>query len=320
MVNEWTIDDLPTKFDDSRFPRHPWNPSPYLMADLAVWLNEHQPKPEPEPEPDRWRRAHEIVEQERDQARSERDDLQAKLNSLRVTYRNLDARANKIVGRVAAAERERDQARERAVAYARCATQASLDRDQARAERDEAQMERSDAERERDEWERKFLDSDEARHSMTRERDEATVRAEAAEARTTHAVSYPLHQPDGTRLDASHLPIDSNDDPALYVIRESDLPTVQQGEDGDWYPGDRWDLGGDRFIDVRGALEKMRRYAAIARTIEAEPADPVEAKARELWKAADPAADVEWVETLGRVRDRYRRIAAHVLGKEADDE
>lgn len=65
MVNEWTAYDLPTKFDDSRFPRHPWNPSPYLMADLAVWLNEHHPKPGP----DRWRRAHSIVEQERDQAR-----------------------------------------------------------------------------------------------------------------------------------------------------------------------------------------------------------------------------------------------------------
>src|SRR5699024_7625088 len=53
-----------------------------------------------------------------------------------------------------------------------------------------------------------------------------------AEARTTPAV--PLHQPDGTRMDASHLPIGADDDPAVFVVRESDIEDCQRNEDGDW--------------------------------------------------------------------------------------
>src|SRR5699024_11103685 len=53
-----------------------------------------------------------------------------------------------------------------------------------------------------------------------------------AEPRTPPAV--PLHQPDGTHMDASHLPIGADDDPAVFVVRESDIEDCQRNEDGDW--------------------------------------------------------------------------------------
>ena len=116
----------------------------------------------------------------------------------------------------------------------------------------------------------------------------------------------------------------SGADPAVYVIRESDLPTVQQDEDGEWYPGDRWDLADDRFIDVEGALEKMHLYAAIARAIEAEQAaDPVEALADDFAQAlaGDENIGGSWSMDPAAWRDIARALArrAHdVLGQEVE--
>lgn len=99
----------------------------------------------------------------------------------------------------------------------------------------------------------------------------------------------------------------SGADPAVYVIRESDLPTVQQDEDGEWYPGDRWDLADDRFIDVEGALEKMHLYAAIARAIEAkQDVDPVGLRAQELYELSGLIGPEAWA--------ACRNIAAKELG------
>ena len=111
----------------------------------------------------------------------------------------------------------------------------------------------------------------------------------------------------------------SGDDPAVYVVRESDIAAVkvEQDEDGDWEAnGDLVAMRKNTAEALRGwslgELQMLARYEAVARAIEAEQAEnPVEDKARELYRAATP--DARW-ET---VADEYRRIAAHVLGQEA---
>lgn len=68
MVNEWTRDDLPKVFEDSRRPGRPWNPSPDLMSDLATWLNEHHPKPGMDRSGVDWKAMYEPPGRERDDA------------------------------------------------------------------------------------------------------------------------------------------------------------------------------------------------------------------------------------------------------------
>ena len=111
----------------------------------------------------------------------------------------------------------------------------------------------------------------------------------------------------------------SGDDPAVYVVRESDIAAVKVTEAGQfWRAGDTsiplpWKANKVREKRDECAVEWVETEA-IARAIESEQAvDPVEAKARELYRAATP--DARW-ET---VADEYRRIARHVLGgKNAD--
>ena len=74
MVNEWTRADLPAVMDlvKASVDAVATDPSggAYAALDAVVeHLNAHHPKPDT----DRWRRAHSIVEGERDQARRERD-------------------------------------------------------------------------------------------------------------------------------------------------------------------------------------------------------------------------------------------------------
>ena len=130
------------------------------------------------------------------------------------------------------------------------------------------------------------------------ERDEWKARAEAAEARTAPAV---------TREDVKGV-IDhwivqggnheallddlwrwvSGSDPAVHVVRESDLPAARV--DGDYYvvasaKGDyKWPQHGPSWWAGRAqdALAKAARYTALARLAAREAVvDPVEAKARE---------------------------------------
>ena len=144
--------------------------------------------------------------------------------------------------------------------------------------------------------------------------------AEAAEARTTPAV--PLHQPDGTRMDASHLPIGADDDPAVFVVRESDIEDCQRNEDGDW----EFRHSGRVFYDSRDPAdraeslthhrEQVAQRVAIIRAIEAEPADPVTEKARELHEVAQGDGPfIVWEALTDVYRTHYRRMAAHVLGQ-----
>ena len=108
------------------------------------------------------------------------------------------------------------------------------------------------------------------RRELISERDAAVARAEAAEARTTPAV---------TRADVAEA-LSRCINPEMWNVT---FPSVVS-----------------EVCDLFG--------------VEAGQAtDPVEEKARELYRAATP--DAQW-ET---VADEYRRIAAHVLGEESHD-
>ena len=110
----------------------------------------------------------------------------------------------------------------------------------------------------------------------------------------------------------------SDSDPAVHVVRESDLPAARV--DGDYYvaedpKGDyRWPKHGASWWEDRAqdALTKAARFTALALLAADREADPVEEKAREMYRAATPGARWE------TVADEYRRIARHVLGQEAD--
>lgn len=116
----------------------------------------------------------------------------------------------------------------------------------------------------------------------------------------------------------------SGDDPAVYVVRESDIEDCQRNKDGDW----EFRHSGRVFHDSRDPKdraeslahhrEQIVQRAAIIRAIESEQAmDPVEAKARELFDVANANVLIEWERTSEGMRGQYRRLAAHVLGQEA---
>ena len=148
MVNEWTRDDLPAVMDlvKASVDAVATDPSggAYAALDAVVeHLNAHHPKPDT----DRWRRAHSIVEGERDQAR-----------------RELDTWKDKWLDTYEALRQARDQWKK-------------------------WEHKANEAEREVSTW----RTSTESAHSdflqAAHDRDEAVVRAEAAEARTAPAVS-----------------------------------------------------------------------------------------------------------------------------------
>ena len=110
MVNEWTRDDLPdhVAIRDVDYMHGDGTRSRVidLTLDMVVGhLNANHQKPEP----DRWRRAHEIVERERDQAREERDDAEQR-------YRDTAKALTEWHGRWVEMERVRDEWRARAEA------------------------------------------------------------------------------------------------------------------------------------------------------------------------------------------------------------
>ena len=104
MVNEWTRDDLPDATELCRMSVY----SIDVMVDrnlnaIVDHLNANHPKSDT----DRWRRAHEIVERERDQARASLHEACKLAQSYKVD-------AYQATERSEAAERERDEWRERA--------------------------------------------------------------------------------------------------------------------------------------------------------------------------------------------------------------
>ena len=221
---------------------------------------------------DRWRRAHEIVERERDQAREQ--------------WKKWEHKANE-------AERE--------VSTWRTSTESA----------------HSD-----------FL---QAAH----ERDEAVARAVVAEARTAPAVTRDdiekairgkvwaaNRDPNKAGFHRVHIAwatdsvwsLVSGADPAVHVVRESDVAAVEVEP-----YGDNWKADGRVHIvrtlpearsDVQSDARVLARSLAVARAIEAgQAADPLLDKAQEF------AALADW-ELTDREAELLHTVAAHVLGQE----
>lgn len=188
-----------------------------------------------------------------------------------------------------------------------------------------------------------------------RERDAAVARAEAAEARTAPAVTrddiekairYEFLDWEGqleariSRAVNQTWNLVSGADPAVHVVRESDISAVgiERDKDQGWtIPGRGW--GWVRY----STAEELRKYArencdraaaceAVARAIESEQAvDPVEELAEQIETATRaairqacddlagvvPALDPLAVEQAMEVTAASRKVAAHVLGQEA---
>ena len=165
-----------------------------------------------------------------------------------------------------------------------------------------------------------------------RELDEWKSRAEAAEARTAPAVTREEVAEAISRAwgeDGSVSPhgvldrvwsLVSGADPAVHVVRESDVAAVEvrRASDG-WYADGAWLASADETAEwVRDRATEMvvcaARNEAVARAIEAEQAaDPLLDKAQEF------AALADW-ELTDREAELLHTVAAHVLGQEAGDE
>ena len=204
----------------------------------------------------------------------------------------------------------------------------------------------ADMERERDEWKAR-AEAAEARIKATeRERDDwrdkaysasegmrkATARAEAAEARTTPAVTkrelrsvVGAHDPGDDELAVSRVnaltdrlwSLVSGADPAVHVVRESELPEVENKGDGGWDSGGQWYPSYATTEIIRENIARSARNLvndlAVARAIEAGQAvDPLLDKAQEF------AALADW-ELTDREAGLLHTVARHVLGQEASD-
>ena len=134
----------------------------------------------------------------------------------------------------------------------------------------------------------------------------------------------------------------SGDDPAVHVVRESDLPAARV--DGDYYvvasaKGDyKWPQHGPSWWAGRAqdALAEAARYTSLARLAADREAtvDPVEELAEQIETATRaairqacddlagvvPALDPLAVEQAMEVRAASRKVAAHVLGQEASSD
>ena len=271
MVNEWTRDDLPDATELCRMSVYNID----VMVDrnlnaIVGHLNANHPKSDT----DRWRRAHEIVERERDEARERLREAETRLAKCMADFQDVED-----------------------------------------------------------------------------ERDEAVARAEAAEARTAPAVTkrelrsvVGAHDPGDDELAVSRVnaltdrlwSLVSGADPAVHVVRESDLPEAWRDRDGLWRAGQssycRVTPEDMRSV-IPATLGMVAARESVARAIEAEEAeavDPVEELAGQIESAtreairqvcddlADvvPSLDPLAVERAMEVTAASRKVAAHVLGQE----
>ena len=116
----------------------------------------------------------------------------------------------------------------------------------------------------------------------------------------------------------------SGDDPAVFVVRESDIAAVEvERVDAQWNAdGALMAWTGESAEEVRGqnanALRNLAHREAVARAIEAEQAvDPVEAKAIELHQVAY-GGRIGFGHANLNAQEMFRILARHVLGQEAD--
>ena len=131
------------------------------------------------------------------------------------------------------------------------------------------------------------------------------------------------------------------DDPAVFVVRESDLPEVQRREDGFWATSTDDDYYRPTPESLRRDIASYLRFVAsreaVARAIEAEQdMDPVEELAEQIETATRDALRtvVDSLTTVApgltppdveglldqTIRDQSHTLAARVLGQEASDE
>ena len=291
MVNEWTADDLPRI--GAPDPAQDSVVEGVLDAVLH-WLNKHHPKSASRGDAalaDHLGRQAEAI-----------DELQLDLE---------------------AAERERDR-------WRRALSIVERERDEARAER-YAAVDRADALVHDLEWHKRRLgESWEDAARAERERDEAVARAEAAEARTAPAVTkrelrsvVAAHDPGDDELAVSRVnaltdrlwSLVSGADPAVHVVRESEVAAVEvrRASDG-WCADGAWLASADETAEwVRDRAAEMvvcaARNEAVARAIKAEPADPLLDKAQEFAALAD-------LELTDREAGLLHTVARHVLGQE----
>ena len=215
---------------------------------------------------------------------------------------------------------ERDEWKARAEAHAKGATRANLDRDTAyeeladmtnRAEATEREVgalsERAeDLRYSRDEWKARAEKAEAARENIAEEF--ADFRAEVVAEAVKHRESHP-HE--------------SNADPAVYVVRESDIAAVEVAHDErGWHArGATWSREPTAEGVRDGAKRYLRdvaQYEALARAIEAEQAvDPVEAKAIELHQVAY-GGRIGFGHATLNAQEMFRSLARYVLGQEAD--
>ena len=253
------------------------------------------------------------------------------VHDLKADLADMTRERDAAVARAGKAERERDNADQR------CAV-AESERDKWKLHHDRVDGQWAKAEREVTKL-----------RAIERERDEWKARAEAAEARTAPAVTVEHRDAVADHLwnamvgsaksvvrdvvaqafVAAGIEVaveaEAAADPVVIFMRESDLPAARV--DGDDYlvkdpKGDyRWPKHGASWWEDRAqdALTKAARFTALARLAAREAVvGPVEAKARELWEVARFEDGDEWSGLLQVERDCYRRMAAHVLGQEAD--
>ena len=116
----------------------------------------------------------------------------------------------------------------------------------------------------------------------------------------------------------------SGSDPAVYVVRESDIAAVEvERVDAQWNAdGALMAWTGESAEEVRGqnatALRNLAHREAVARAIEAEQAvDPVEAKAIELHQVAY-GGRIGFGHATLNAQEMFRSLARYVLGQEAD--
>ena len=227
----------------------------------------------------------------------------------------------------------------------------------AEADRDRWRRARNTTRQERDEWEDKYLNTDEELHRTRLDRDAAIARADQlrderddavqscmavgrerdewkALAEKAHADWEDIAEEfadfrvevvaEAVKHRESH-PHESNADPAVYAVRESDIAAVEVAHDErGWHArGATWSREPTAEGVRDGAKRYLRdvaQYEALARAIEAEQAvDPVEAKARELWETGSGmSVHIEFDDIAPDHRGEYLRLARHLLGQEAD--
>lgn len=226
--------------------------------------------------------------------------------------------------------------RERALEAERYLMEAHRELDEARrllvAKEDEAVNECHRAYRERDEWKARAEQAETYRRTVEQQAANAGMSLPVSRADVEEAVrSCPAAGAwNGSRVETEGA-IDavwslvSGDDPAVFVVRESDVSAVRVTRDSH----DEWFADGDHVCthgaeDARNLAASHLRMAvqrlAVARAIEAA-VDSVEKKARELWEATREggAPVAAWSDAHEDAQAQFRILARQVIGRENHD-